>query len=88
MADKFKVGERVICVAPHPEGLRGYWGRRGVVQTQRQWWTLTFDSRKLFFVYGVLFDGDNYAKGALEWELLPDSPEGVKELERLEEVTA
>jgi hypothetical protein len=85
--DKFKIGNRVQCVVPDPDGLAGYFGRRGTV-TIRRAWVRCFTARKFKFCYGVLFDGDPYDMFAQEWELLPDAeptPDVVKERDKLPE---
>lgn len=83
--DKFTVGNRVICVAPHPAGERGYWGRKGTVVSQRQmFWTCIGPKN----CYEVQFDCDPRPLGCIEWELLPDTLEGEKEVKRREEIEA
>jgi hypothetical protein len=84
--DKFSIGQRVICVAPHPNGLPGFWGRRGVVVAKRGQ-GYTYQQGKGFY-YAVEFEGERWTMAALEWELLPDTPEGLEEVKRTEELTA
>jgi hypothetical protein len=66
-ADKFQVGDSVICAFPAVNSAPGFLGRRGIVVSQREMWRTTENG--ICLCYGVIFEGARKVMAATEEEL-------------------